>query len=673
MHSFGSMLQYYPFRYVDRSKFYKVRDINSLSAYIQLRGFISNVNEIGEGRKRRLTAVFHDDTGTIELIWFRGIYHFRDLFRQGQEYIIFGKPAKFNDRYNIAHPEVEPIEKHIRQLYQNAFLPIYNTTEKMKKNFLNSKQISSIQAELLKQVEGKIEEVLPAGIIEQNKLTALEEAYRAVHFPKNVKELEAAQLRLKFNEFFFNQIKILRLKIGRDTVLKGAMCPSIGFNFNYFYDNNLPFSLTGAQKRVVKEIRADMGSGRQMNRLIQGDVGSGKTLVALMSCLIAIDNGFQACIMAPTEILANQHFASISKFLSGMKLNIKLLTGSSTKSERDVISEELCDGSLNLLIGTHALIEDVVQFKSLGLVVIDEQHRFGVAQRAKLWKKNTNVAPHVLVMTATPIPRTLAMTLYGDLDTSQIDELPPGRKPIDTRHIYENNRIKVYRFIERELREGRQVYFVYPLVTESEKLDYKNVEDGRKHIQEVFSEYKVSMVHGKMKPAEKDAEMMKFKEGETQIMVATTVIEVGVDVPNASIMVIENAERFGLAQLHQLRGRVGRGVAQSYCILISTYKLSQESRKRLETMVETSDGFVIAEVDLKLRGPGDIEGLQQSGSDFGFKIASLSKDNALLQHCRRVAQSVLDEDPKLEEEKNAIIKKELEKTRDVSFQWEMIS
>ncbi|MFV0482808.1 MAG: ATP-dependent DNA helicase RecG, partial [Bacteroidales bacterium] len=526
---------------------------------------------------------------------------------------------------------------------------------------------------LLKQVEGKIEEVLPAGIIEQNKLTALEEAYRAVHFPKNVKELEAAQLRLKFNEFFFNQIKILRLKIGRDTVLKGAMCPSIGFNFNYFYDNNLPFSLTGAQKRVVKEIRADMGSGRQMNRLIQGDVGSGKTLVALMSCLIAIDNGFQACIMAPTEILANQHFASISKFLSGMKLNIKLLTGSSTKSERDVISEELCDGSLNLLIGTHALIEDVVQFKSLGLVVIDEQHRFGVAQRAKLWKKNTNVAPHVLVMTATPIPRTLAMTLYGDLDTSQIDELPPGRKPIDTRHIYENNRIKVYRFIERELREGRQVYFVYPLVTESEKLDYKNVEDGRKHIQEVFSEYKVSMVHGKMKPAEKDAEMMKFKEGETQIMVATTVIEVGVDVPNASIMVIENAERFGLAQLHQLRGRVGRGVAQSYCILISTYKLSQESRKRLETMVETSDGFVIAEVDLKLRGPGDIEGLQQSGSDFGFKIASLSKDNALLQHCRRVAQSVLDEDPKLEEEKNAIIKKELEKTRDVSFQWEMIS
>ncbi|MFV0506354.1 MAG: ATP-dependent DNA helicase RecG [Bacteroidales bacterium] len=673
MHNFGDMIQHYPFRYVDRSKFYKVREINNSSAYIQLRGFVIKISEMGEGRKRRLTAIFHDDTGTIELVWFKGIQHFKDFFRQGQEYVIFGKPSKFNNKYNIAHPEIEPIEKHMQQLYQNAFLPIYHTTERMKKNLLNSKQISNIQAELLRQVKDKIEEVLPASIIEQNKLIALEDAYRAVHFPKNIEELEKAQLRLKFDEFFYNQIKILQLKVGRSNALKGAMCPSIGFNFNYFYENNLPFSLTNAQKRVVKEIRSDMCSGRQMNRLIQGDVGSGKTLVALMSCLIAIDNGFQTCIMAPTEILANQHFSSISNFVLGTKLNVKLLTGSSTKTDREIISEELSNGSINLLIGTHALIEGIVQFKNLGLAVIDEQHRFGVAQRAKLWKKNTDIVPHVLVMTATPIPRTLAMTLYGDLDTSQIDELPPGRKPIDTRHIYENNRNKVYGFIRQELQKGRQAYFVYPLVTESEKLDYKNVEDGRRHIQEVFDGYKVSMVHGKMKASEKDAEMIKFKEGRTHIMVATTVIEVGVDVPNASIMVIENAERFGLSQLHQLRGRVGRGSDQSYCILISTYKLSQESRKRLETMTETSDGFIIAEVDLKLRGPGDIEGLQQSGSDFGFKIASLSKDYKLLQHCRLVAQGILDDDPKLEQEKNATIKKQLDKMRDISFQWEIIS
>lgn len=669
--TFNDLLYYFPYKYIDRTKFYKVSEVTNNMPYIQLKGTIFRFDTVGEGAKQRLIAHFRDESGVMELLWFQGAKWVKENLRANVEYICFGKPSIFNGKVNMIHPELEPSDS--KPISTGVFQAFYNTTDKMKKKFMTSKALNKFQFSLSSLIEGKIAESLPDSLISRLKLMPLTVALRQVHFPENPNLLKAALFRLKFEELFFIQMKILSLKHKREDTFKGFAFSQVGYNLNTFFSKYLPFELTNAQKKVIREIRKDIGSGKQMNRLLQGDVGSGKTLVALMTALIAFDNGYQVCLMAPTEILSIQHYNSIKKMTDGLGITIALLTGSTKIAKRRIIHEQLEDGTLQLLVGTHALIEDKVVLQKLGLVIIDEQHRFGVAQRAKLWKKNEFTPPHILVMTATPIPRTLAMTVYGDLDVSVIDELPPGRKPIQTVHYFENRRKQVYDFMREQVELGRQVYVVYPLVKESEKLDLKNVEDGYELLKQVFSRYSISMVHGKMKPAAKEAEMNRFKEGLTQIMVATTVIEVGVDVPNASVMIIESAERFGLSQLHQLRGRVGRGAEQSYCLLMSSYKISNESRKRIETMVRTNDGFEIAEVDLKLRGPGDMEGTQQSGIGFTLKIANLGRDGEILQHARNQASDILDDDPKLQKQENRILVYQLLKMKNTEFNWSSIS
>ena len=670
--TFKDLIYYFPFKYIDRTKFYKIAEIHSQMPYIQIKGKIHSLESVGEGSKQRLTARFFDETGSIELVWFSGIKWQKENLKINKEYTVFGKPSEFGSRINVVHPDMETEEEN--QLKPSGlFQGYYITSESMKRTFINSKTINKLQLTLGSLAKGKIPETLPRYLIDRLKLISLEEALITIHKPENSRDLKNATFRLKFEELFFIQLKILALKHHRENKNKGFRFAIVGFNFNTFYSKFLPFELTDAQKKVIKEIRRDVNHNIQMNRLLQGDVGSGKTLVALMTMLIALDNEFQCALMAPTEILAQQHFQSISKFLNGMNVEIALLTGSTKKSDRKVLHEALENKRLQILIGTHALIEDTVVFNSLGLVVIDEQHRFGVAQRAKLWQKNDVIPPHILVMTATPIPRTLAMTVYGDLDVSVIDELPPGRKPIQTMHYFENRRQQVNNFLRQQMEKGTQIYIVYPLISESEKMDLKNLEEGYRHITEAFPDVKVSMLHGKMKPAIKESAMQAFKNGETKIMVATTVIEVGVDVPNASVMVIESAERFGLSQLHQLRGRVGRGAEQSYCILMSSYKIGPESRKRLETMVRTNDGFEIAEVDMKLRGPGDIEGTQQSGIGFDLKIANLGKDGEILQLARNVATEVLEKDPNLQTEVNRVLLQNLKSIKQTEFDWSSIS
>ena len=668
--SFEDLLYYFPYKYIDRSRTYKIKEIDGNMPYIQLRGEILNFETQGEGKGRRLIARFSDGTGIIELVWFKGIKFIIEKYKPGIEYTLFGKPTRFGSKFNIAHPEIDPIDDIIDKA--PGLQAYYSTTEKMKSHFLNSKAIQKIMYNLWKSINGPLPETLPAQVIARSQVIYLTEAIQNIHFPQSPDLLRKAQFRLKFEELFYLQLNILRFTRQRQKKLGGFRFDHIGDYFNNFYHQCLPFELTNAQKRVLREIRADVGSGKQMNRLLQGDVGSGKTLVALMSMLMAADNGFQACLMAPTEILASQHYESISELVAPIGIHVELLTGSTRKKERERIHEGLLTGDVNLIIGTHALIEDTVLFSNLGLVVIDEQHRFGVEQRARLWKKN-NRPPHILVMTATPIPRTLAMTVYGDLDVSVIDELPPGRKPIQTIHQYDNKRGALYASIRKQIKMGRQIYIVYPLIQESERSDLKNLEDGFKHIQEVFPEFKVCMVHGKMKPAEKDAEMQKFVSGEAHIMVATTVIEVGVNVPNASVMIIENAERFGLSQLHQLRGRVGRGADQSYCILMTSHKLSQETRTRLEIMVRTNDGFEISEADLQLRGPGDMEGTQQSGIAFDLKIANIAKDGQILQLARDIANEILDKDPELSLTENYVLNRQLQKIFKKKINWSLIS
>lgn len=671
IYSLRDLLYYFPYKYVDRSRLYYIHEIDGNMPYIQLKGEVLSFETIGEGRQRRLVGHFSDGTGVVDLVWFQGLKYVMGKYKAHEEYIVFGKPTVFNGRINIAHPDIDPAGE--LTLSSMGMQPYYNTTEKMKRSGLNSHTLEKLMKNLFQTLQCEvIDETLSPQLIHTHRLMPLTEALYNIHFPQSPDLLRKAQYRLKFEELFYIQLNILRYTKERRNKFRGVLFERVGEVFNTFYSQNLPFQLTGAQKRVIKEMRRDMGSGRQMNRLLQGDVGSGKTLVALMTMLIALDNGYQACMMAPTEILATQHYETIRRFLEGMDVRVELLTGTVKGKRRETILRDLLTGAVNILIGTHAVIEDTVNFSSLGLVVIDEQHRFGVAQRAKLWAKNT-CPPHVLVMTATPIPRTLAMTLYGDLDVSVIDELPPGRKPIQTVHQFDNRRASMYAFIRKQIQEGRQAYIVYPLIQESEKMDIKNLEEGYLHICEEFPEYKVSKVHGKMKPAEKDEEMQRFLVNETQIMVATTVIEVGVNVPNASVMVIENAERFGLSQLHQLRGRVGRGADQSYCILVTGYKLTEETRKRIEIMVQTNDGFEIAEADLKLRGPGDLEGTQQSGVAFDLKIADIARDGQLLQYVREVAEKLLDSDPNGVLPENAIVWRQLKEFRKKNVNWSVIS
>ena len=640
--SLYDLLYYFPYKYIDRSRVFKVSELGGQLQHVQLLGEIRSFEEMGEGASRRLVAHFTDGTAFVDLVWFRGIKFVKNRLKLNTRYVVFGKPSVFNGRVNIAHPDVD--DASLLKLDTMGLQPYYNTTEKMKRSGLNSNAMLKLVQNLFTLLSEPIPETLSADIIQKNGLMSLDDALRIVHFPRNPKELQLAQYRLKFEELFYIQLNILHYAKERQMRYVGHRFAKVGDMFNRFYNEQLPFQLTNAQKRVIKEIRADVGTDRQMNRLLQGDVGSGKTLVALMSMLLAKDNGYQACMLAPTEILAEQHFATLRRMLGALPVRVELLTGSTKAKDRTPLFEALENGEIDILVGTHAVLEDNVQFRNLGLVVIDEQHRFGVVQRAKMWAKN-NIPPHVLVMTATPIPRTLAMTLYGDLDVSVIDELPPGRKPITTSHIFRNRADSLYSFIRTQINEGRQAYVVYPLISESEKLDLKNLEDGYKQLCNVFCDYRLSKLHGKMKPKEKDEEMRRFASGETQILVSTTVIEVGVDVPNASVMVIENAERFGLSQLHQLRGRVGRGASQSYCILVTDYKLSEDTRKRMEIMTSSNDGFEIAEADLKLRGPGDMEGTQQSGIAFDLKIANLARDEQLLKFVREVARGVVEADP----------------------------
>ena len=670
IYSLHDLLYYFPYKYVDRSRIYYIHEIDGNMPYIQLKGKILGFETFGEGRQRRLLAHFSDGTGVVDLVWFQGIKYVTNKYKLHEEYIVFGKPTVFNGRINVAHPDIDsPADLKLSSM---GLQPYYNTTEKMKRSFLNSHAIEKMMATVIGQSQEPLSETLSPKLIADHHLMSLTDALRNIHFPSNPELLRKAQYRLKFEELFYVQLNILRYAKDRQRKYRGYVFETVGEIFNTFYSKNLPFELTGAQKRVLREIRQDVGCGKQMNRLLQGDVGSGKTLVALMSMLMALDNGFQACMMAPTEILANQHYDTIRELLFGMDVRVELLTGSVKGKKREAILAGLLTGDVHILIGTHAVIEDTVNFASLGLAVIDEQHRFGVAQRARLWSKSVQ-PPHVLVMTATPIPRTLAMTLYGDLDVSVIDELPPGRKPIATIHQFDNRRESLYRSVRKQIEEGRQVYIVYPLIKESEKIDLKNLEEGYLHICEEFPDCKVCKVHGKMKPAEKDAQMQLFISGDAQIMVATTVIEVGVNVPNASVMIIENAERFGLSQLHQLRGRVGRGADQSYCILVTTYKLTEETRKRLEIMVRTNDGFEIAEADLKLRGPGDLEGTQQSGIAFDLKIADIARDGQLLQYVRTIAEEITDADPGGVLPENAILWQQLRALRKTNVNWAAIS
>ena len=678
--SYGDLLEYYPYKYVDRSKVYTIHELTGDMPFVQVVGRIMSFETFAMGpRKERVVAHFTDGTGICDLTWFNGGKYAKQNYKIGTEYLVFGKPTVFNNRINFTHPDLDdaapllipPLEGGRNRGVNMGLQPYYNTTEKMKKTGLNSRAIERLTKTLIERIPTQ-PETIPDFIYQPLHLIGRDEALRTVHYPQNAKDLERARLRLKFEELFFIQLNILRYASDQRRKFRGYIFSKVGDVFNTFYNQYLPFPLTGAQKRVIREIRKDMGSGRQMNRLLQGDVGSGKTLVALMSMLIAIDNGYQACIMAPTEILAEQHLQTIMGFLKDMDIRVALLTGIVKGKRREEVLEGLLDGTIHILVGTHAVIEDTVQFARLGFVVVDEQHRFGVAQRAKLWNKSTN-PPHVLVMTATPIPRTLAMTLYGDLDVSVIDELPPGRKPIRTTHVFDSRMTSLYDGIRNQIREGRQVYIVFPLIEESAKSDLKNLEDGFEVLREAFPEFRLSKVHGRMKPKDKEEEMQRFVSGETQILVATTVIEVGVNVPNASVMVILDAQRFGLAQLHQLRGRVGRGADQSFCVLVTPFKLSEETRKRIDIMCDTNDGFRIAEADLKLRGPGDLEGTQQSGMAFDLKIADIARDGQIVQMARDEAQKIIDEDPECKSEKYAILWNRLRQLRKTNINWAAIS
>jgi ATP-dependent DNA helicase RecG len=668
--TFGDLLEYYPYKYVDRSKVYTIHELTGDMPYVQVIGHILSFETYPMGpRKERVVAHFSDGTAICDLTWFNGGKYAKQTYKIGVEYLVFGKPTIFNNRINFTHPDLDDASKV--DLSAMGMQPYYNTTEKMKKSGLNSRALERLTKTLVERLPA-LPETLPDFIIHNRHLMGRNEAFHNVHYPQNAKDLERARVRLKFEELFYVQLNILRYASDHRRKYRGYIFPQVGEALNTFYKNYLPFPLTGAQKRVIREIRADMGSGRQMNRLLQGDVGSGKTLVALMSMLIAIGNGYQTCIMAPTEILAEQHLTTIMGFLKDMNLRVALLTGIVKGKRREEVLEGLLDGTIHILVGTHAVIEDTVQFARLGFVVVDEQHRFGVAQRAKLWSKSEN-PPHVLVMTATPIPRTLAMTLYGDLDVSIIDELPPGRKPVLTTHVFDSRMTTLYDGIRQQIHEGRQVYFVFPLIEGSEKSDLKNLEDGFDALREVFPEFRLSKVHGKMRPKDKEEEMQRFVSGETQILVATTVIEVGVNVPNASVMVILDAQRFGLSQLHQLRGRVGRGADQSFCLLVTPFKLSEDTRKRIDIMCETNDGFRIAEADLKLRGPGDLEGTQQSGMAFDLKIADIARDGQLIQMARDEAQKIIDDDPECTSQKYALLWNRLRQLRKTNINWAAIS
>ena len=668
--TYGELLEYYPYKYVDRSKVYKIHELTGDMPFVQVVGHILSFETFPMGaRKERVVAHFTDGTAICDLTWFNGGKYAKQNYRIGTEYLVFGKPTVFNNRINFTHPDLDDAAK--TDLSTMGLQPYYNTTEKMKKSGLNSRAIERLTKTLIEKLP-TLPETLPDFLIAEKHLMGRDEAFRNVHYPQNAKDLERARLRLKFEELFYVQLNILRYASDQRRKYRGYVFSQVGEVFNTFYHNYLPFPLTEAQKRVIREIRKDMGSGRQMNRLLQGDVGSGKTLVALMTMLIAIDNGYQACIMAPTEILAEQHLQTIMTFLKDMDLRVALLTGIVKGKRRQEVLDGLLDGTIHILVGTHAVIEDTVQFARLGFVVVDEQHRFGVAQRAKLWSKSIN-PPHVLVMTATPIPRTLAMTLYGDLDVSVIDELPPGRKPIRTTHVFDTRMTSLYDGIRQQINEGRQIYIVFPLIEESEKSDLKNLEDGFEVLRQAFPEFRLSKVHGRMKPKDKEDEMQRFVSGETQILVATTVIEVGVNVPNASVMVILDAQRFGLSQLHQLRGRVGRGADQSFCILVTPFKLSEDTRKRIDIMCDTNDGFRIAEADLKLRGPGDLEGTQQSGMAFDLKIADIARDGQLVQMARETAQPIIEEDPTCCSEKYAILWRRLREIRKTNINWAAIS
>lgn len=673
VHTFGDLLSHYPFRYIDRTKVYPIKDLTEELPLVQIKGRLGRVETVGAKRGQRLTAQLIDATGSIELVWFAGTDWIKKRLKPGVTYLVFGKPTLFGSKLNMSHPEIEVVTAETNIENRSALRPVYNTTEKLKKRNFDSKQIEKLQKTLLQDHGAKIQEILPEYLLPEYKLVDRKVAYYQVHFPRDAQSLQRARFRLKFEELLILQLQILSSSQARQRKLKGYKLEQVGGIFNTFYKDVLPFELTGAQKRVVREVHHSIRTGAQMNRLLQGDVGSGKTLVALLAMLLAVDNGRQAAMMAPTEILARQHYTNISFLMKDLPVSVRLLTGSTPQGERRLIHEELENGTCDILIGTHALIESKVRFKAFAMAVIDEQHRFGVAQRARLWSKS-EIAPHVLVMTATPIPRTLAMTLYGDLETSVLDELPPCRKPIETCHFFEKGRLQVYGFLKKQIAEGRQVYIVYPLIEESETLDLNNLMQGYESILREFPppQYQISVVHGRMKADEKDMEMQRFKRGETQIMVATTVIEVGVDVPNATVMVVENAERFGLSQLHQLRGRVGRGGNKSYCVLITGFKLSKEGRKRMETMVATNDGFKIAEVDLELRGPGDISGTQQSGLP-NLKIASLVSDYQIIGICRESAKKILENDPVLAQKVHSGLLSALNKNRENGANWSIIS
>lgn len=661
VYTYAQLLGYFPFRYIDRTRFYKISELNPDLPYVQILGRITGKETIGEKHKKRIVARLTDETGTIELVWFQSLKWVEENLERGKVYIAFGKPTVFNGSYSISHPELESYPRPVTVTGNLTLQPVYNSTEKLKKFSLDSKGIQKLQALVISNCLAEVRETIPAYILEKYRLINRKDALLNIHFPKDSASLQHAERRLKFEELFFIQLQLLSNKQFRELKFKGHLFDTVGERVNTFYKEILPFALTGAQKRVIKEIRLDTQRGVQMNRLVQGDVGSGKTVVALMSMLLANDNGFQACIMAPTEILARQHYHSIASLLDGKLIKVDILTGNTTKKQRTLLHQQLEAGEIDILVGTHALIEDKVKFKNLGLVVIDEQHRFGVEQRAKLWRKNV-IPPHILVMTATPIPRTLAMTVYGDLDVSMIDELPVGRKPIETRHLFEGQRLRMFGFMKTEIAKGRQVYVVYPLIKESEKLDLLHLEAGIEQMRYQFPlpDFQISIVHGQMPNADKQFEMQRFVDGKTQIMVATTVIEVGVNVPNASVMIIENAERFGLSQLHQLRGRVGRGAEQSYCILMSGQKLSKEGRLRLDTMVKTNNGFEISEIDLELRGPGDLSGTQQSGV-LDLKLADLVKDQQILLEARNTVIEVFQKDPLLSLPENALLKRFVDK------------
>ena len=659
INTFRDLLHFFPFRYIDRTKIYSISEIEPSMSYIQLRGRIVRIAHTGDkGRSKRLVATFSDSTGSIELVFFQGIKWMKDWLKPNTEYIVFGKPTQFNNTVNIVHPEVEAAAEE-NPVYVGNMIGVYPSTERMHNSGIGNKQMAKLIATLLKHCQGSLNETIPEYIVKEKKLLSYSEAIHNIHFPKDLRILASAQFRLKFEELFYLQLSLLKQKTMRERVNNGILMRRVGDNFHECY-NRLPFELTGAQKRVIKEIRSDIVSGKQMNRLLQGDVGSGKTMVAILTALIASDNGYQSCIMAPTEVLAVQHFKGAEKLLKDTGIKVALLTGSTRKKERDKTLESLLNGEITILFGTHALIEERVQFQNLGFAVIDEQHRFGVEQRARLWSKGEQL-PHILVMTATPIPRTLAMTLYGDLDVSVIDELPPGRKPVKTIHSNENQRDRIYSFMKEKIKAGRQVFIVYPLIKESEKMDYKNLQDGYMHIIEEFKapEYITAVVHGQQKNEDKAHDMELFAKGKANILVSTSVIEVGVDVPNASVMMIESAERFGLSQLHQLRGRVGRGSDESWCILMTGFKLSKESRQRIELMCSTNDGFELAEADLRMRGPGDLDGTMQSGLPIDLRISNLSKDTQILEDARRVALKVLEEDPLLEKDNNRVIRASL--------------